>query len=160
MLRAMLAALLVMIVLAGTAPAGDPLDARSSAEPYLIAQAAPADRPAGIAPDTIVERDPRGRGIAFSGTIGGRSDEWRWVRARRGEVPDGAFVAGFEPGAEHYVCRGEYKGSVLPGNLIAGENACSIGHRGREVRTKTYEVLTGTEDEFAWVAAARGIDIH
>ncbi len=108
------------------------------------------------APDTIVEPDPSGRGIGFSGTIGGRSDEWRWVRARRGAVPEGAFIAGFEPGANHYVCRAPYKDGLHPGHLIAGESACAINHRGREIRVKAYEVLTGTAEDFAWVAAAGG----
>lgn len=108
------------------------------------------------APDTIVERDPSGRGIGFSGTIGGRSDDWRWVRARRGEVPEGAFVAGFEPGANHYVCRAPYKGGLHPGYLIAGESACAINHQGREIRAKAYGVLTGTPEDFVWVATAGG----
>ena len=109
-----------------------------------------------IAPETIVERDPSGRGIGFSGTIGGRSDYWRWVRARRGEVPGGAFVAGFEPGANHYVCNAPYKDGILPGYLIAGEDACAMSHAGREIRAKAYAVLTGTDEDYAWVAASGG----
>ena len=48
----------------------------------LSAMPAPAAKIDAV-PETIVERDPSGRGIGFSGTIGGRSDDWRWVRARR-----------------------------------------------------------------------------
>jgi hypothetical protein len=106
--------------------------------------------------DTIVVADPSGRGIGFSGTIGGRSDDWRWLRARRGAVPEGAFVAGFEPGADHYVCRAPYKDGIHPGYLIVGERACAINHQGREIRAAAYDVLTGTAEDYTWVEAAGG----
>ena len=108
------------------------------------------ERPADIPPGVRVYRHPSGRGIAFSGTIGARRDDWRWVTARDGEVPPGAFVAVNDPAGPAYICRAPNRGGVHPGYLPPGGTACHIASAGRHYRMKTYAVLTGGAGDFVW----------
>jgi hypothetical protein len=107
-------------------------------------------RPEGVPPGVRVFRHPSGRGIAFAGTVGARRDDWRWATARDGQIPAGAYPAARHLAGPAYVCRAPHRGGIHPGYLPPGGTACHIVSGGRHYRMKTYAVLTGGSDDFAW----------
>ncbi|MCE9564337.1 MAG: DUF3421 domain-containing protein [Planctomycetes bacterium] len=78
-----------------------------------------------------------------------------WVKARKGEVPSGALVAGRDAdGTPLYFARAKLEYSLLPGKLKAGEkNAVVVTDEGEEHIARVFEVLTG---EGVWVEAENG----
>ena len=63
----------------------------------------------------------------------------RWVGASGGQVPQGAFIGGQEPGRQLPICRAAYNNGIHPGKLVAAN--CNIGYGGREIEIRNYEVL-------------------
>lgn len=65
----------------------------------------------------------------------------RWVAASGGQVPQGAFIGGQEPGRQLPICRAAYNNGVHPGKVVAAN--CNIAYGGREIEIRNYEVLMG-----------------
>ena len=72
-------------------------------------------------------------------------DNVRWVPANKSNIPAGA-IRGFSGNERQYVCRVEYKGGYHPGKLIAQNGSCFFGYGGKEVASKSYQVLTVNPD--------------
>lgn len=70
--------------------------------------------------------------------------DMRWVAARGGAVPEGAYVAGKDspPNDEGlYICRAPYNGGIHPGKLKPSNKGCNIGWGGKEIMVDNYEVI-------------------
>lgn len=79
----------------------------------------------------------------------------RWVVGSDGSIPDGALSGGWEVDRpDLFVCRGEYRGGLHPGKLIA--DSCSIGWGGHEVQILVYEVLVAPAELAKWTSASDG----
>lgn len=64
-----------------------------------------------------------------------------WIPASNGDIPPGAFAAGFENGRPLFVCQARYNGGMHIGKVVA--QACNIGWGGREISKSHYNVLVG-----------------
>lgn len=78
----------------------------------------------------------------------------RWVTAKSGRLPRGAYVGGQEPGRKLYVCRAAYKKGVHPGKVVAGK--CNIGWGGKERALKSFQVLVANSKSFRFVNSKQG----
>ncbi|MFN4282803.1 MAG: DUF3421 domain-containing protein [Alphaproteobacteria bacterium] len=78
----------------------------------------------------------------------------RWVGASGGQVPQGAFIGGQEPGRQLPICRAAYNNGIHPGKLVAQN--CNIGYGGREIEIRNYEVLMAGSALLPQQAAAYG----
>ncbi len=84
----------------------------------------------------------------------GADDMITWVKASDGNIPDGAFVAGYEDdGNPLFVARAEYQGSLNPGKVRKQFGAANIPYNQLEVQVNPYEVLVGAYD---WKKASGG----
>lgn len=82
----------------------------------------------------------------------------QWV-AYQGTMPDNAVSGGFENGTDLMVCRSFYNGANHPGKVVAG--ACNFGWGGKEIVSKTYEVLINeAQISLQWVPYSGSIPKH
>ena len=81
----------------------------------------------------------------------------KWVSAKRGEIPAGAFVVGHgSNGQKLYLCRGNYQKGVHPGKISTTLKDCHIGYGGRERYVSPYEVLIAPDSYGKWTSARNG----
>lgn len=74
-----------------------------------------------------------------------------WVRATNGSVPAGSFQTGVEGGQPFYSCRAYVEGGMKLGKVRAAIGACNIGHQGRAILARDYEVVRDV-----WVVGRNG----
>ncbi len=65
-----------------------------------------------------------------------------WVPAAGGELPDGAFVGGFDSGFDLYVARANHEGEIIPGKFIPAHGVAYVPWGGVEKAKEQYEVCT------------------
>ncbi|CAN0463534.1 unnamed protein product, partial [Discosporangium mesarthrocarpum] len=78
----------------------------------------------------------------------------RWITAKSGRLPRGAFAGGKEPGRTLYICRTKYKKGLHPGKVVAGR--CNIGWGGKERALKSFQVLVANSKSFRFVNSKTG----
>lgn len=66
-------------------------------------------------------------------------EHFHWQRSY-GRTPARAFIAGYEPHRELYICQTYYNGGVHPGKVVAGN--CNITYAGHEIERHNFRVLT------------------
>jgi len=83
--------------------------------------------------------------------------DYRWIMGRNGWMPNDAFVGGFEPNRQLYICQAYYMDGVHPGKFIDGltGGTCHIGYGGQEIVIHDrYRILVGRG--LGWMYAANG----
>lgn len=99
----------------------------------------------------------RSNKIASSCVSGYESPVAKWVSAKRGKIPAGAFIVGQESnGQKLYLCRGNYQGGIHPGKISSTLKDCHIGYGGKERYVSPYEVLIAPEAFGKWTNAMNG----
>lgn len=97
------------------------------------------DRDSNRGRDRERARDPRGTWI---------------IMTSQQPLPSNAIAGGTEPNhpVPQYVCRAEQEGNSVPGKTVTsgGSTDCLIPYRNTEIRTNTYDLLTGDPDDFVW----------
>ncbi|RDI42454.1 DUF3421 domain-containing protein [Aquicella lusitana] len=77
-----------------------------------------------------------------------------WIDMMSGmPAPEDAVIGGIEPQNTLYVCRGNYRGGIHPGKVVAGK--CNISWGGDEISLSRYQILV-SRSRLSWVSASHG----
>ena len=81
-----------------------------------------------------------------------------WINSSDGRVPSNAVLGGSDVNEEPlYVGRAIQCGNVVPGKIVCSHGVCYVGHEGREIHHREYQVLTNPNSaNLTWARGKNG----